>query len=106
MHGTAIRHPKVPRYNARVSAGPRRHPPDDVPDVVRDKERTRLVDRDTDRSPHRLPIFPDETSQHIDGLASRHPAREWNEDYSVAATRFSIPRSVLSYEHPAGESGW
>ena len=91
------RFPRLPRSGAA-------NPPNDIPDIVRHQQRAGPVEGDPHRASHGVPIFLDEAGQHIDRLARRHSAREWDEDHFVAASRFPIPRSVLPNEHPVVES--
>jgi hypothetical protein len=78
------------------------HAPDGVAYVVRDEERTPLVDGDPHRTAQRSMAGVEKAAEDIDGSA-RFAARERNEDDFVAAVNLPVPRSMLTDEHAVPE---
>src|SRR5882724_9463110 len=79
------------RQNAPYQGGdwlPRgRYPPDDIPNVIGNKQRAGSINRHPDRTPERMAVAIDEPAQHIFGCANRPPVAEWHEDHLVTTPR-------------------
>src|SRR5450432_354361 len=93
------------RTRKSVTGANSRHAPYDVAHVVRDQQRAVLADHNADRPPEGLALVAEETGQHVDGLARGLAADERHEDDLVAAARLTVPRAVLSHEHPVRKLG-
>src|SRR6185437_2337112 len=80
-----------------------RDAPDCIADVIRDKQRTLLVDRDADRTAQRIAIVVDEPGQDVLRLYGGATVGERDEYDLVAAERIAIPGAVLADERAAFE---
>lgn len=82
---------------------PSANSPDDIPHVVGNQQRTRLVECHADWPAKGIAVSAEEAGQDIDGLAGRVAAVERYEDDLVAAVRSPVPRAMLANEHAFGE---
>src|SRR4051812_35509529 len=72
------------------------NPPDRIPDVIGDEQRSARINGNADGTAHRGAILCDEARQHIQGETGRTAVAEGHENDFVSAPWLAIPRAMLA----------